>query len=93
MGYDIDSARMQKESFSEIELGPNGEPSIEPLLQQSTLKFGNLSEIVEHSEIIFVAVQTPHNEKFEGVTRLPQERVDFDYSYLQNAVITLSRHI
>ena len=33
MGYDIDPKRMQKESFPHREIGPNGEPSIEPLLR------------------------------------------------------------
>lgn len=90
MGYDINPDRMQKESFKEQERGPNGEPSIEPLLQKSNLKFGTLREVVEHSEIIFVAVQTPHDPKFEGVTRLPKERVDFDYNYLKLAIHRIS---
>src|SRR5712692_2327499 len=39
MGYDIEPARAQKDSFPHREIGPNGEPSIEPLLRQSSLKF------------------------------------------------------
>jgi UDP-N-acetyl-D-mannosaminuronate dehydrogenase len=93
MGYDIDPSRMQKESFSAQEKGPNGEPSIEPLLRASTLKFGTMADVVRHSEIIFVAVQTPHQEKYEGVTRLPEERVDFDYTYLKSALINLSAQV
>lgn len=90
MGYDLDSSKMQKHNFGHQEKGPNGEPSIELLLQQSTLKFGSLSEIVAHSEIIFVAVQTPHQPEFEGITRLPDERADFDYEWLRKAMISLS---
>src|SRR6478735_3859474 len=93
MGYDIDPARMQKDSFPHLELGPNGEPSIEPLLRESTLRFGSLDEVVTHGEIIFVAVQTPHEQRYEGVTRLPDERVDFDYTWLRMAVADVSRAI
>ena len=90
MGYDINSSRMQKEFFPHREIGPAGEPSIEPLLRQSTLRFGSLREVVEHAEAIFVAVQTPHEPEYEGVTRLPDERVDFDYTWLRSAVEDVS---
>jgi UDPglucose 6-dehydrogenase len=93
MGYDIDPTRMQKDSFASRELGPNGEPSIEPLLRESTLRFGSLAEVVRHAEIIFVAVQTPHEPEYEGVTRLPDERVDFEYTWLQMAVGDVSKSI
>ncbi len=93
MGYDVDESKMQKVRFPHRERGPNGEPSIEPLLQQSALRFGSLQAVVEHAEIIFVAVQTPHEERFEGVTRLTQERVDFDYTFLRHAVGDLSAAI
>lgn len=93
MGYDIEPAKMQKERFPHREIGPNGEPSIEPLLQESDLRFGSLEEVVRHAEIIFVAVQTPHEPLYEGVTRLPAERVDFDYRHLKDAVRALAAAI
>lgn len=93
MGFDVDVERMQKERFPHRERGPNGEPSIEPLLQRSGLRFGPLQEVVNHAEIIFVAVQTPHEPLYEGVTRLPDERVDFDYRYLRKAIEDLSAAI
>ena len=93
MGYDVDSSRMQKDSFPHREIGPNGEPSIEPLLRESTIAFGPLADVVRHAEIIFVAVQTPHEPSYEGVTRLPDERVDFDYTYLTSAVAAVSDEI
>src|SRR4030081_2817323 len=67
MGYDIEPSRAQKESFPHREIGTNGEPSIEPLLRESSMKFGSLPEVVRHSDIIFVAVQTPHDPRYEGV--------------------------
>ncbi len=93
MGYDIDPGRMQKESFPHREAGPNGEPSIEPLLRESTIRFGTLDDVVRHAEIVFVAVQTPHEPEYEGVTRLPDERVDFDYRYLRAAVADLAQAV
>jgi UDPglucose 6-dehydrogenase len=93
MGYDIDPARMQKERFPHREIGPDGEPSIEPLLRESTLRFGTLDDVVAHAEILFVAVQTPHEPEYEGVTRLPDERVDFDYTWLRAAVADVSAAI
>jgi UDPglucose 6-dehydrogenase len=93
MGYDIRPERMQKHSFPYRELGPNGEPTIEPLLRASDLRFGPLPELVRHAELVFVAVQTPHDACFEGVTRLPQERGDFDYRFLIDAMDDLAAAI
>ena len=93
MGYDVNPAVMQKEVCSYREQGPNCEPSIEPFLRKSCLQFGSLPELVNHSEIIFVTVQTPHEERYEGITPMPYERVDFDYSYLIQAVCDLSQEI
>ena len=93
MGFDLDAQRMQKERFPHRERGPSGEPSIEPLIQRSDLKFGSLDEVVRHAEIIFVAVQTPHDPLYEGVTRLPKERRDFDYRFLRAAIDDLSAAI
>lgn len=93
LGYDIDPARMQTEHFPHQEIGPNDEPSIAPLLRASRLRFGALADVVAHAEIIFVAVQTPHEARYEGVTRLPDERRDFDYRHLVQAMTALSAAI
>jgi UDPglucose 6-dehydrogenase len=91
MGYDIDGTKAQKDHFPHREIGPDGEPSIEPLLRESELRFGSLGDVVKHAEIIFLAVQTPHDPLYEGVTRLPEARVDFDYTHLRGAVGELAR--
>ena len=93
MGYDINNKVMQKENCLYKEEGPNGEPSIEPLLQKSNLMFGSINEVADHSEIIFIAVQTPHEERYEGITPIPYERVDFDYTYLINSIKLLEKAI
>lgn len=45
----------------------------------------NILGVVQSSDIIFVAVQTPHDPRFEGTTRLPRARADFNYKHLVNA--------
>ena len=62
-------------------------------LEKSKIEIKSMEEVVGESEIIFVPIQTPHGEKFEGTTRLPDERVDFDYSYLKKGIKDLSEEI
>lgn len=45
-----------------------------------------IAEVLHESDIVFVAVQTPHAPDYEGVTRTPSVRRDFDYSFLEGAV-------
>jgi len=94
MGYDINPNVMQKNGVPYKEAGPNGEPSIEPILKASRLRFAsNVRELVEHSDIIFVPIQTPHEERYEGITRLPADRKDFIYRWLIEGLADLSREI
>lgn len=55
---------------------------IETSLQQAK----SIKDLVKKSDIIFCAVQTPHNPEFEGNKPLPKKRTDFDYSYLIKVV-------
>jgi len=94
MGYDINPNVLQKESVPYKEAGPNGEPSIQAILRASGLRFAkDVRELVRHSEMIFVAIQTPHEERYEGVTRLPQERKDFIYRWLVAGLRDLAEKI
>ena len=86
MGYDLEPSRMSKDPQPYLERGPDGTGNFNDHLVRSNVKFGSLQEVVDHAELIFVAVQTPHNPKFEGITELPEDRVDFDYSYLKEAI-------
>lgn len=91
MGYDVDPKRMQKEHVPYRETGSDGVSPFHPVLKKSSVRFGSLHEVVKHAEdIIFVAIQTPHEEKFEGVCRLPDERIDFNYDYLVEGISKLS---
>lgn len=50
----------------------------------------SLQEIADTCDLVFVAVQTPHDARYEGTMRLPEERRDFDYTYLQSSLEALS---
>lgn len=56
------------------------------LLATSKLRVVELPELVAYSELIFVAVQTPHEAAYEGSWPMPEERKDFNYDFLVQAV-------
>jgi UDPglucose 6-dehydrogenase len=65
---------------------PYREEGAQELLEQSAITLLDPSEIAEWADLIFVAVQTPHQPQYEGITRLPDTRADFDYEYLCQAL-------
>ena len=89
-GYDIDK---NVESILSTKKIPYKEIWAQEHLEKSNIIFTSMSEVVRNTEIIFVPIQTPHDVKYEGTTRLPEERVDFDYSYLKEGVKNLSDEI
>ena len=46
----------------------------------------SIEDLVLKSDIVFCAVQTPHDPLYEGDKPLPSDRADFDYSYLVKAI-------
>jgi len=90
MGYDVNRNLMKKNSTFK-EQGPNGEDTFLPFLKKSSLKFGNIEKVIDHSEVVFVAVQTPHAEKYDGTKPIPYDRVDFDYSYVCSALKEIAK--
>lgn len=68
---------------------PAGEAAAAELASRSDLRLAPLDELVRESEIVFVAVQTPHEPALEGASRLPDYRSDFDYSYLAAAAVAI----
>ncbi len=84
MGHDTNPDVIK--SIVEDRRVPYQEVGADELLQKTNLKTGSLKDVVLHSEMIFVAVQTPHKVQFEGITPLTEEREDFDYNYLLSAV-------
>src|SRR5215475_10927409 len=79
MGYDINPSLMKKRIYEHREAGYK-EKSFQQLFDEADISFNTLEEICAACSIIFVAVQTPHLPKYEGVTRIPSERADFNYS-------------
>jgi UDPglucose 6-dehydrogenase len=51
----------------------------------------SIEEVVAESEILFIAVQTPHEPEFEGVTPVTERLSDFDYSHLISAVTSVGQ--
>ncbi len=45
----------------------------------------SVNELVKNSDIVFVAVQTPHAAGYGGETPMPETRQDFEYQYLVQA--------
>jgi len=96
-GYDLDPSRMSHEPQPYQEAGPLGTGDFNDILGSQEVKrnltFGTVEEVAHWADIIFIAVQTPHDAQYEGVTRIPMERRDFDYTYLIKAVSELSKHL
>ncbi len=90
VGHDISNS---VKNIIEAKKIPYKEEGAQELLSKSKIKFVNISKLVKHSEIIFVPIQTPHDPLYEGTTRIPKKRVDFDYSYLKSGMKSLSTEI
>ncbi len=89
-GYDPDDQVKKYLEDGEI---PYREEGTDSLLKSHNIKFTNLGDVVKSSEIIFVPIQTPHDPLYDGVTRLPDTRVDFDYSYLIEGLKQISSEL
>lgn len=65
---------------------------IDKIHQDNSVQFvESVDELLEWSDLIFLAVQTPHDKKFDGTTRLPEERKDFNYDWICQAVQNLNQ--
>lgn len=89
-GYDINP---NVEEILKTKVLPYREEGAQVLLEKNKINWSSIAEVVSNSDIIFVPIQTPHDEKYEGVTRLPEERIDFDYTYLKAGMKSLSEEI
>tara|TARA_Y100000593_G_C4305126_1_gene335359 strand:+ start:170 stop:1411 length:1242 start_codon:yes stop_codon:yes gene_type:complete len=89
-GYDIN---IEVKNILEKKKLPYREEGAPGLLEKHNIIWAELSNVVSSSDIIFVPIQTPHNPEYEGTTRLPEGRVDFDYSWLKSGIANLSNEI
>jgi UDPglucose 6-dehydrogenase len=67
--------------------GDHGEAGLGDLIDRGPLKLaGSIPEVVAHADVVFVAVQTPHDPRYGGEAPMPDRPVDFEYGYLIQAV-------
>lgn len=78
-GYDPSPSVQQSITRRKIDYA---EVHAQELLDSSSIQHLALSDVIVKADILFVTIQTPHHPRYEGITRLPAERVDFDYSFL-----------
>lgn len=90
VGYDINES---VETHLDKKAIPYREKDADIYLKNHNVKFLPIDEVVDFSDIIFVPIQTPHEPFYDGVTRLPNTRVDFDYSFLKDGMKNLSEKI
>lgn len=91
--YGTDISETVLENIKNRHIPYKEEGAQEALDKMENLHLSDLSTIVKESEIIFVPVQTPHLPEYEGCVRLPEERVDFNYTWLIDAMEELSAEV
>ena len=89
-GYDID---LNVKKYIEEKNIPYREEGVVELFQNYTVNFTEVQSVVNNSDIIFIPIQTPHEYKYEGCTRIPDERDDFNYEMLKQGITELSELI
>lgn len=92
VGFDLNEARMSKLPQSYKEEGYFGFDDFNDTLALSTITFAkDINSLVEQADIIFIAVQTPHDSQYGGEYTFHIEHLqDFDYRYLKNAISSVA---
>ena len=81
-GFDISSQTLESIKNRKVSYWEKG---VNDLLEKSEIQLvDSIGDLVDKCDIIFVAVQTPHDPLYEGRTPVPESRKDFDYSHLVN---------
>lgn len=60
------------------------------LRNRANIRYASFAQIVNQCELIFVVVQTPHEEQHDGTHLLGEDRADFDYGYLEQTISDLN---
>ena len=94
-GHDVvgtDSNPQVEEFLNERSIPYREEGVAEAFARGATVQWeDSVSAVVASSDIVFVAVQTPHAPEFEGCNLTPELKRDFDYGYLVQAVRSVVR--
>lgn len=56
------------------------------LLDTTKIRVIPLQELCDWADILFLAIQTPHHPQYGGACPLPDDRKDFDYTFLKKSV-------
>ena len=91
-GYDIDRSKLKLNVPTE-ERGETNDESIEDMIERldkNNITFTDSLETVLDNDIIFVAIHNPHDKLYEGITRLSENRADFNYEYLKKCIKSVS---
>jgi len=87
-GFDVNPNVSQ---ILDSRVAPYIEKDFPEYLTKTKLKLeSSVENLVNWAEIIFIAVQTPHEELYEGATPVPDSKMDFDYSILESAIKDVS---
>ena len=87
-GYDTNP---DVENYIKDKKIPYHEVEMDKLFEDFTVDFVDTESVIKNSDIIFVPVQTPHDPLYEGTTRIPETRVDFNYNALVSAISKISQ--
>lgn len=88
-GYDVNP---EVEDYLARAYTPYREEGLEPLLHEHEVQWcDSIGEVVHNTNLILVAIQTPHGAEYEGDVPLPDTRADFDYTYLQQAIEVIAQ--
>jgi UDPglucose 6-dehydrogenase len=91
LGFDLNN---QVGDYIKQRKVPYMEKGIEDFLDESNVNFvDSIDEVVKECTLIFIAVQTPHEKDYEGISEVPSLKKDFDYSYLEEAAEQLNKSI
>ena len=86
-GYDVSPAVLETITSRVL---PYKEVGAQELLEKTHITWATPLEMAHECDIVFLAIQTPHDPKYEGATRIPEERVDFNYDHLKAAAGKIS---
>jgi UDPglucose 6-dehydrogenase len=91
MGFDLNSDVERYILDSKV---PYLEKNCDDYLKKGTVTYVNtIDAVTEYSDIIFVAVQTPHEPAFEGITPITGDLADFDYQFLVKAIEEIAKSL
>ena len=82
-GYDISKQTIDDIKNRKIRYR---EEWVDKYLPKTNLEITSIDDLVKKSEIIFVPIQTPHDPLYEGITKIPDKRIDFEFEKIESSV-------